>query len=244
MPVYRLPESEICFPDPFEAREDGLLAVGGDLSPQRLVAAYCLGLFPWYDIDSPRLWWSPDPRCILLPEEFHLPRSLKRVLRAGVFSFSLDRAFADVIKACAEERADTAGTWLIPEMIEAYINLHRLGLAHSVEAWRDGTLAGGLYGLALGGVFFGESMFYAAPDASKAAFACLVEELKHRDFTLIDCQQTTPHMQRFGAKAVKREEFMRLLTQGLSKSFTQGAWTWSCSRPAEKTGKILAASWA
>lgn len=224
MAVYRLPDTGVAFPDPCEAEPDGLLAVGGTLSPHRLVAAYVRGVFPWFHEDTPPLWWSPDPRCILLPEEFHLPRSLGRVLRRQTFSFTFDAAFPEVIRGCAEPRGGHDGTWLVPEMIEAYIALHKLGLAHSVEAWRGGLLAGGLYGVALGSVFFGESMFYRRPDASKAAFAHLMEHLIQAGFTLIDCQQVTANLLRFGARPTPRIEFMRLLADGLEHSLRRGDW--------------------
>ena len=224
MAIYRLPDTGVDFPDPFDAEPDGLLAVGGNLSPHRLVAGYCIGVFPWYHEDSPRMWWTPDPRCILLPEEFHLPRSLARVLKAGTFAFTQDTAFADVIRACAGPRGDYDGTWLVPEMIEAYINLHKIGLAHSVEAWHNGELAGGLYGVSLGSVFFGESMFFRRPDASKAAFAHLVELLRASHCTLIDCQQVTPNLLRFGAKPVPRREFMERLRNALDGPLHRGNW--------------------
>ena len=224
MSVYQLPETGISFPDPYDAEPDGLLAVGGELTPHRIVAAYCSGIFPWYNEDSPLLWWSPDPRCILLPEEFHLPRSLARVLKAGTFTFTLDAAFRQVITACSGPRGDYDGTWLVPEMIEAYTNLHQLGLAHSVEAWCDGELAGGLYGISLGSVFFGESMFFHRPNASKAALAYLVSQLQAASFTLIDCQQQTDNLMRFGAKPVPRAEFMRILAEGLNAPLRRGSW--------------------
>lgn len=208
MPVYLLPETGIDFPDPYDAEPDGLLAVGGALTPHRLVAAYCAGIFPWYHEGSPPLWWSLDPRCILLPEEFHLPRSLARVLRDKQFTLTCDTAFAKVIEGCSEPRGTfpdiQEGTWLVPEMIGAYIGLHKLGLAHSVEAWQDGELAEGLYGVSLGSAFFGESMFFRRPNASKAALAHLVTLLRQEGFTLIDCQQVTDNLLRFGAKAVPR----------------------------------------
>jgi len=224
MPVYRLPDSRIAFPDPGDAEPDGLLAVGGDLSVHRLLSAYCIGVFPWYQDDSPLLWWAPDPRCILLPEQFHLPRSLARTLKRGVFTFSFDRAFSDVISACAGPRGDSDGTWLLPEMIEAYTNLHKLGLAHSVETWQDGEMVGGLYGVSLGSAFFGESMFFHRPDASKAAFAHLVIALRREGFTLIDCQQVTHNLLRFGAKPVSRDEFMDLLDRALMAPLRRGSW--------------------
>ena len=224
MPVYRLPESDIAFPDPSEAEPDGLLGIGGILSPESVVTAYCAGIFPWYSQNNPPLWWSPDPRCILVPEEFHLPRSLARTLKSGKFSFSFDRAFAQVIQGCARPRTKSDGTWLVAEMIDVFISLHRLGLAHSVETWHDGKLVGGLYGLALGRVFFGESMFFQHPDASKAALAHLLPRLRAASFTLVDCQQTTANLLRFGARDVRRTEFLARLEKALDGPLPRGSW--------------------
>ncbi len=215
MPVYRLAAHSHGFPDPSEAEPDGLLAVGGDLSPRRLVAAYARGIFPWYSGGGPILWWSPDPRCLLFPEKFHLPRSLARTLRRGIFEISMNRAFAEVMDGCAGGRRAMEGTWLTREMHAAYLRLYRLGFAHSVEAWHNKQLVGGLYGVALGRAFFGESMFYRAPEASKAALAFLVNTLKERDFLFIDCQQVTDNLLRFGAEPLPRMEFLHLLTQAL-----------------------------
>lgn len=224
MTIYRLFEEPI-FPDPEEADPDGLLAVGGDLSPTRLLTAYSNGIFPWYSDDSPILWWSTNPRLILLPEDFHMPRSLRRVLNKGAFSFTLDTDFEGVISGCAgSERPDQEGTWIVPEMVEAYCLLHELGYAHSVEAWQGDTLVGGLYGISLGSAFFGESMFYTVPDASKAAFATLVLQLKAWGFTLIDCQQTTKHLLRFGAQEVQRFRYMDRLRQAMEVSTREGRW--------------------
>lgn len=200
------------------------MAVGGDLTPHRLIAAYCIGVFPWFHEDTPPLWWTPDPRCILLPEDFHLPRSLARTLKRGTFTFSFDTAFRDVMEGCAAPRGDYDGTWILPEIVEAYTSLHRLGLAHSVEAWHNGELVGGLYGVSLGSAFFGESMFFTMPDASKAAFAYLVKTLRRYNFTLIDCQQETAHLMRFGAKPVPRTEFMERLALALDGPLLRGSW--------------------
>jgi leucyl/phenylalanyl-tRNA--protein transferase len=224
VPVYRLAADNTAFPDPCAAEPDGLLAAGGDLSPFRLLEAYSRGIFPWHSVGNAPLWWAPDPRCILLPEDFRLPRSLKRVLRDAPFDCCFDTAFAEVVRACAGPRRGQPGTWLTPEMIAAYERMHRLGFAHSVEARREGRLAGGLYGLALGGAFFGESMFYREPDASKAALVFLAGELMKNGFTLLDCQQTTPHMLRFGAKEVSRAEFTARLTAALKQPTRRGSW--------------------
>ncbi len=229
MPIYRLPEEHV-FPRPEEAEFDGLLAVGGDLHPHRLVAAYAQGIFPWYGPGSPILWWSTDPRLVLIPHRLHLPRRLERTLRAGKFSFTMDRDFASVIRACAAApRPGQDGTWLGPDMIAAYERLHELGLAHSLEAWTAGgpdrgELAGGLYGLSLGRVFFGESMFHRVADASKACLAVLARQLGAWGFELIDCQQTTPHMVRLGAAEINRAEFLRRLELGLRTPTRQGTW--------------------
>jgi len=224
MTIYRLFDEPV-FPDPSEADPDGLLAIGGDLSPERLVAAYAGGIFPWYSEKSPILWWSPDPRLVLEPGSLHVPTSLKRVLNSGRFRFSLDTAFAQVIRACARApRPGQTGTWIVPEMITAYEGLHALGLAHSAEVWNGGRLAGGVYGVALGSVFFGESMFFAEPDASKAAFVLLVRWLASRGCTLIDCQQTTEHMLRFGARELSRLEFLRRVSLGLHSPALPERW--------------------
>ncbi|OIO01336.1 MAG: leucyl/phenylalanyl-tRNA--protein transferase [Desulfovibrionaceae bacterium CG1_02_65_16] len=224
MTIYRLFDEPV-FPDAAEADPDGLLAIGGDLSPRRLVSAYAHGIFPWYAAGSPILWWSPDPRLTLFPAELHVPHSLRRVLNARRFRFSLDEAFGEVIRACAQTaRPDQDGTWLVPDMIHAYETLHAMGLAHSAEAWRDGRLVGGLYGVALGAVFFGESMFHAEPDASKALFATLAPWLAARGCQLIDCQQTTAHMLRFGAREVPRRDFLGLVARGLCVNALTGTW--------------------
>lgn len=224
MTIYRL-FNEPVFPDPAEADPDGLLAIGGDLSPERLVAAYAGGIFPWYSENSPILWWSPDPRLVLEPACLHVPTSLRRVLNSGRLRFSLDTAFAQVICACARTpRPGQNGTWIVPEMINAYEQLHALGLAHSAEIWSGERLVGGVYGVALGSVFFGESMFFAEKDASKAALVLLARWLATRGCTLIDCQQTTAHLLRFGAREVSRPEFLRRVAEGLESPALSGKW--------------------
>jgi len=227
MPVYRLPD-EILFPPVELAEPEGLLAVGGDLSVERLAAAYAQGIFPWYAEGEPILWWSPNPRMALKPEWMHLPRSLKKSMRKGRYAITFDRAFDEVIAGCAQARTD--GTWITDEMKAAYQQFHRAGFAHSVEAWsaeEDGTpfLAGGLYGVALGGCFFGESMFSLQPDASKTAFATLIERLTAQGFTLVDCQVATEHLARFGAREIPRAEFLDLLEQALKIDPLPGAWS-------------------
>jgi leucyl/phenylalanyl-tRNA--protein transferase len=201
------PESP--FPPSEQALEypPGLLAAGGDLSPARLLNAYRHGIFPWYSEDEPILWWSPAPRCVLLPQSVHVSRRLKRRYNQGRFSLTVDRAFEEVINACAAPRHDHDGTWITRDMQAAYVRLHELGIAHSVETWVDGEMSGGIYGLALGRVFFGESMFSRFTDASKVALVALCKQLQQWDFTLVDCQVNNPHLVRMGAIEISRTEF-------------------------------------
>lgn len=225
MPIYLLNE-EIAFPPPEEAEEDGLLAVGGDLSPQRLLTAYSRGIFPWYSEDSPILWWSPDPRLILIPDELKVSRSLRQVMQKQVFAITMDRDFPCVIANCAAvQRKGQQGTWITGQMREAYIGLYEAGYAHSVEAWYEGELMGGLYGIALGGAFFGESMFARMSNASKVAFATLVQWLKKRGYVMIDCQVTTSHLVSLGAREVPRSTFMDLLGHALRLPLRKGRWS-------------------
>ncbi len=225
MPVHALGR-QIAFPLVEMAEPDGLLAVGGDLSPARLIHAYTLGIFPWYGPGSPILWWSPDPRLVLFPEDMHIPRSLRRVLNSRLFQVSYDTCFDEVVAACATvDRAQGPGTWLVPEMQKAYGLLHQAGVAHSVEVWERGALVGGLYGLALGRVFFGESMFHIRPNASKVAVVELIERLRTWEFQLVDCQQTTEHMQRHGAREIPRSLFMKVLQQAQEQPNLVGPWT-------------------
>ena len=224
MPVFRL-SRELTFPPPHMAIREGLLAVGGDLSIDRLVLAYRRGIFPWYAEDDPILWWSPDPRLVLFPRELHVSRSLRRFLNKGRFSFTLDRAFGEVIRGCAAARgANHPGTWIVPEMISAYERLHGAGLAHSVEAWCGDQLAGGLYGVSLGRTYFGESMFTRVSNASKAALVVLVQHLQKAGCELIDCQVTTPHLKQFGAREIPRAQFLRVLHRSLRHRTLQGRW--------------------
>jgi leucyl/phenylalanyl-tRNA---protein transferase len=224
MPIYRLVDEPI-FPPPDYADPSGLLAVGGDLSNERLLEAYRLGIFPWYSEDQPILWWSPDPRLILELRDFKISRSLRKTLKKGVFQVTFDHAFEAVIRACAlVPREAQNGTWITDEMREAYVNLHGLGYAHSVESWFEGKLAGGLYGVSLGKCFFGESMFHLKTDASKVALATLVEKLKSWDFHFIDSQMTTEHMLRLGAKELPRRIFLRRLQSALR--YPTKRWRW------------------
>ena len=188
---------------------NGLLAAGGDLSPERLLDAYARGIFPWFGDDDPLLWWSPDPRMVLITDDLRISRSLRRVLRSGRFQVTMDTAFAEVMAGCAEPRAEQDGTWITRDMTEAYARLAALGFAHSVEAWSDGTLAGGLYGVAIGRMFFGESMFSRVSDASKVALVHLVRQLQRWGLPMIDCQMSTPHLASLGARDVARADFVR-----------------------------------
>lgn len=212
MPVFQLSE-KLVFPPPELAEEDGLLAAGGDLSEERILLAYSMGIFPWYSDSSPILWWSPDPRLILMPEELRISRSLRQTIRKGIYTITMDTVFPAVIRNCAD-RAE--GTWLTDEMREAYIRLHNAGYAHSIESWHEGKLAGGLYGVALGKVFFGESMFAKKPDASKVAFVKLVRYLIKKGFEIVDCQVATGHLKSLGAREIPRSEFISTLKQALT----------------------------
>jgi len=197
------------FPPP-EKSDDGLVAVGGNLSLGMLYSAYLQGIFPWFNEEDPILWWSPDPRFVLFPEELHVPKSLRRVLNQNVFEFSMDKAFESVISSCAAaKRVGQKGTWIRPDMIEGYIALHKSGIAHSVEAYLDGKLAGGFYGVLIGSVFFGESMFTHVENASKAAFCTFVEAFRKAGGKLIDSQIYTDHIARFGGRNISRSAFLR-----------------------------------
>lgn len=224
MPIHRLPREPV-FPDPADAEPDGLLAVGGDLSPERLLQAYASGIFPWFSGASPILWWSPDPRLVLDPPALHVPRSLERTLRRGRYEVRSDTAFGAVIRRCAgKARPGQDGTWITGAMISAYERLHRLGFAHSFEAWEGDALAGGLYGVSLGGAFFGESMFADRPEASKAAFVTAVRWLAGAGIDLVDCQVTTEHLVRFGAVEVPRQVFLARLAEALERATLRGPW--------------------
>ncbi len=222
------------FPDPARAEQEpnGLLAFGGDLSPVRLLNAYRAGIFPWYGPGQPILWWSPDPRTVLYPERLRVTRSLHKSLRNGGFLASVDRAFEAVVEACAAPREGTQGTWITPEMATAYARLAAAGHAHSVEVWRDNELVGGLYGVALGRVFFGESMFSRVRDASKIALAHLVDRLLQAGFRLIDCQVASAHLTSLGAELIPRREFNRMLERWAMEADPPGAWTAPDPRPA------------
>ena len=215
MTVYRLTK-ELVFPPPELADDDGLLAIGGDLSVERLILAYSMGIFPWYSDNDPILWWSPDPRLVLIPAELKVSRSLRQTINKGIYRVTTNTAFEDVIRNCATiRRKGQGGTWITDDMIKAYVRLHKAGYAHSVESWADDELAGGFYGVMMGKAFFGESMFAKKTDASKVAFATYAARLAEKSFELIDCQVSTEHMKRFGAKEIARAEFMKLLQEVL-----------------------------
>ncbi len=224
MPVFQL-SRDIIFPLPEHAEPDGLLAVGGDLSPARLLAAYSQGIFPWYSDGEPILWWSPAPRLVLYPDEFHLPRRLARTMRGNTFTVTADTGFREVIENCARIRTEAGeGTWITDEMQEAYSLLHELGFAHSIECRQEDRLVGGLYGVCLDRVFFGESMFTRVRDASKVALARLVGHARAEGIRLIDCQMTTAHLVRFGARELSRQRFQEELQRYVREIRPQKKW--------------------
>ena len=206
-------------------RPNGLLAAGGDLSPQRLLRAYRLGIFPWFSEGEPILWWSPDPRTVLFPPELKISRSLRKTLRKKLFQVRADTAFEAVMEGCRQPRPGQPGTWITEEMKQAYCRLHALGVSHSVETWRDGQLVGGLYGVALGRMFYGESMFSRESDASKAALVGLVRQLDAWGFGLIDCQMRTPLLASFGAREIPRVQFTRRASELVNYADVPGPWT-------------------
>lgn len=217
--------------DPFPPVEralrepNGLLAAGADLSPERLVDAYRHGIFPWFGEDDPLLWWSPDPRMVLFLRELHVSRSLRRTMKSGQFSVTLDRAFGEVMAGCAEPRADGAGTWITDDMVEAYGELADRGFAHSVETWNDGRLVGGLYGVAIGRMFYGESMFSRQTDASKVALVGLTRQLERWGFEMIDCQMSTGHLASLGAREVPRRVFLERMRRLARQPGVPGPWS-------------------
>ena len=230
MPVYLLSD-EIAFPSP-QLAEEGLLAVGGDLSRKRLLLAYRMGIFPWYSKYEPILWWSPDPRLVLYPGELRVSKSLQKTIKKGLFKITMDQAFKVVINACAHSRTSAdEGTWIVEEMVDAYCDLHESGFAHSVEAWQADRLAGGLYGVSLGRCFFGESMFTHISNASKVAFVALVKHLQTLNFDLIDCQVSTPHLLRFGAREIPRARYLNELKKSLKPATLKGRWSLAAPWP-------------
>ena len=224
MPIYKLID-DIVFPPASDAQPDGLLAVGGDLSAKRILLGYQMGIFPWYSEGQPILWWSPDPRTIFEPDNIVISKTLRQTLNKGIYEVTFDKAFVEVIKACKEvPRKGQEGTWITPEMQNAYIHLHKLGYAHSVESWREGELVGGLYGVSLGRCFFGESMFFRRTDASKVALVVLLQRLKAWSFQMIDAQMTTRHLLSLGAKEVPRNVFLKRLEEALRFPTLKGRW--------------------
>lgn len=231
MPIYLLGK-DLAFPDPSRAHSSGLLAVGGDLGSERLLLAYRKGIFPWYSEGEPILWYSPSPRFVLDPHTLHVPRTLSQTMRKRPFELRLDSDFEGVMRCCGQApRRGQRGTWITAEMLEAYCTLHRLGYAHSAEAWVDGELVGGLYGVAIGRAFFGESMFARRSDASKVAFVALVRQLVRWGFALVDSQVYTEHVARFGGIEVPRVEYLRRLPLLLQGGPPPGAWTWDTVGP-------------
>lgn len=226
MPVFRLPDDEIVFPHPELADPNGILAVGGDLSPDRLLLAYEWGIFPWFNPGEPILWWSPDPRFVLFPDELKIAKSMRPYFNQRKFEVTFDRNFEDVIRACQTQKRDRqmGGTWITEEMVQGYCKLHELGYAHSVEVWQGEELVGGLYGVSLGKIFFGESMFAKVSNASKFGFITLVQQLKKLDFQLIDCQQKTKHLASLGARSIDRKVFLAFLEKNQQKETLVGKW--------------------
>ncbi len=224
MPLFRLSD-QMEFPPAWLARSDGLLCIGGDLSCERLLVAYQSGIFPWFSENEPILWWSPDPRLVLFPSQIKISRSLRKKIRKNIFQITFDQAFESTIRACAKPRKHgQEGTWLVEEMVDAYIALHKMGYAHSVETWYQGELAGGLYGISLGCSFFGESMFSRKSDASKVALVALARLLQAHGFDFIDCQVTTDHLCHMGAVEIPRQRFLDILHRSIIRKTDPDIW--------------------
>ncbi len=224
MPLFRLSE-RIDFPPPWLARSDGLLCVGGDLTSKRLILAYKNGIFPWFSQNEPILWWSPDPRLVLFPQNINISKSLKKTIKKNQFSIRVNTAFEQTILSCAKPRnGKEDGTWLVEDMIEAYVELHQHGYAHSVETWNKDRLVGGLYGVCIGGTFFGESMFSFENNASKVALVALSKHLENHNFDLIDCQVTTDHLLSMGAKEISRTKFLEIISHSVQRKYNQDIW--------------------
>lgn len=226
MPIFWLSDYDISFPHPTLANEDGMLAVGGDLSPKRLLLAYELGIFPWFNPGDPILWWSPDPRFVLFPKDLKVSKSMRPYFNQKKFGLSLDKNFEEVMRACQQQKrkGQLGGTWITEGMIEGYCKLHEMGYAHSIEVWDGEDLVGGLYGVAIGKCFFGESMFAKKSNASKFGFISFVKWLHSRGFWLIDCQQETRHLASLGAKSIPRVEFLDLLEKNNQEANPLGSW--------------------
>jgi leucyl/phenylalanyl-tRNA--protein transferase len=223
MPIFLLGE-EAVFPPPELSSPEGIIAVGGDLSPRRLLNAYAAGIFPWYSQGEPILWWSPDPRLVLFPGEVHISKSMKRIINKKRFHLTCDRGFKEVIEKCRQPRLTQPGTWITDDIQEAYVQLHNMGYAHSVEVWQDKKLVGGLYGVSLGKCFFGESMFSHVANASKFAFIRFFQRLFQSGFIMVDCQVPSEHLKQLGAREIPRTEFLALLEQGLTYKTLKGKW--------------------
>ena len=226
MPVFWLSEKEIAFPHPDLANEDGILAIGGDLSKERLLLAYKIGLFPWFNPEDPILWWSPDPRFVLFPGDLKIAKSMRSYFNQRKFEVTFDRRFEEVMKACKHQRrkGQGGGTWISDDMIRAYVGLHKDGHAHSVEVWQDEKLIGGLYGVCLGKIFFGESMFSKVNNASKVGFITLVRHLEKQGFQLIDCQQETPHLKSLGGRNIHRKDFLKFIDENQKEGISGASW--------------------
>jgi leucyl/phenylalanyl-tRNA--protein transferase len=224
-PLFLPPGAPLTFPDPAASDDEGLLAIGGDLAPERLLFAYERGVFPWYDEGLPPMWWCPNPRAVMDAEHLHVSRSLRRVLRSGRFSVSFDRAFRDVMLECGRERE--SGTWILPEMVDAYCALHELGHAHSVEVWQDAVLVGGLYGVQRGALFAAESMFHRVRDASKVALVCAVERLFAEGIRVFDVQFLTPHLASLGAYEIPRSEYLERAARAVNTPVTFAGRAWA-----------------
>jgi leucyl/phenylalanyl-tRNA---protein transferase len=226
MPVFWLDEQSLEFPAPELATPEGILAVGGDLSPARLLEAYAGGIFPWFNEGDPILWWSPDPRFVLIPDELVVSKSMRPYFNQKKFQVSFDQDFEGVMRSCQQSNRNgqSGDTWITEDMIQAYVQVHQLGYAHSVEVWQEGDLVGGLYGISLGKIFFGESMFARVSNASKFGFITLVQKLRERGFTLIDCQQQTQHLGSLGAKPISRKSFLKYLQENKKLETLTGSW--------------------
>ena len=224
--IPKLSKYSYIFPDPRYSSKDGLVAFGGDLDPNRVLNAYKMGIFPWYSEGDPILWWSPDPRFVLYPMELKISKSLKKILKKDIFKIKIDTNFSEVIENCSKiKRKNQEGTWILPEIIEVFTKLHKMGFAHSVEVYKEGELVGGLYGVSLGAAFFGESMFSKVSDASKVALVKLVEMLKKFGFDFIDCQIPSEHLKKMGAVEISRDKFLDELQIALQKPSKIGHWT-------------------
>ncbi len=224
MPIFEL-NNDVVFPNPELADDNGIIAIGGDLEPGRLLQAYRMGIFPWFNENDPIVWWSPDPRMVMHPSELKVSHSMRKILRDNIFRVTFDQEFEAVIRNCREQkRPGQKGTWITDEMIKAYLQLHHLGYAHSVEVWKDNNLAGGLYGMSLGKMFAGESMFSKMSNASKTGFIILARKLESLGFEMIDCQMHTQHLASMGAKAISRKKYLRMLQESLQNSTLKGNW--------------------